>query len=172
MDITPIKKPIFKIDVPTLGVISCRTCTLSEYRMILSHRDLRNIFERVVIGDIPQTLSAIYLIWSKNYLTALNEFFEENKDALEIPTDGQPPEKNCRLKIFTVIDKITADYTGLNFIELGELDIVDYKLLSADAYKHMIMQNKKDAADYLNGCWCYMHDKFTLDTFSDEITII
>ena len=123
----------------------------------------------------PQTLKAIEIIWARKYLAAIDSFVKDNADYLSVPTDGKDNStEECRLKILTMPEKLAADYTGLNFMELLDLDIIDFDLIVADAYKHMIMANKPDAVKYLNGCYAYMHDLFTADRNStaDTITII
>ena len=174
MELLAIRKPIFTIDVPTIGRISCRTCTLREYKQLQAFQGLRDILGSVAVGDIPQTLKAAEILWAKKYLEAIEDFAEKNKDILKIPTDGKEDDEKCRLKIVTLQEKLASDYSGLNFRELLDLDIIDYKLITADAYKHMIMCNKTDAVKYLNGCYAYMHDLFTADQSyaADTITII
>ena len=175
MEITAIRKPIFTIDVPTIGKISCRTCSLREYKQLRTLRGLRNILENIAVNDIPQTLKTAEIIWAEKYLKAVDDFIHDYRDFLELPTDGKEKEQEiCRLKILTMPEKIAADYTGLDFNEILDLDIIDFKLITADAYKYMIMQNKPDAVKYLNGCYAYMHDLFTAEqNFSaDSITII
>lgn len=175
MEITAIKKPVFEIDVPTIGKISCRTCSLREHKQVKALRSLRSVLENVTEGDVPQTLKAIEIIWARKYLAAIDGFVKDNADYLSVPTDGKDDStEECRLKILTMPEKLAADYTGLNFMELLDLDIIDFDLIVADAYKHMIMANKPDAVKYLNGCYAYMHDLFTADQSSaaDTITII
>lgn len=175
MEITAIKKPVFEIDVPTIGKISCRTCSLREHKQVKALRSLRSVLENVTEGDVPQTLKAIEIIWARKYLAAIDGFVKDNADYLSVPTDGKDDStEECRLKILTMPEKLAADYTGLNFAELLDLDIIDFDLIVADAYKHMIMANKPDAVKYLNGCYAYMHDLFTADRncTADTITII
>jgi hypothetical protein len=175
MEITAIKKPVFEIDVPTIGKISCRTCSLREHKQVKALRSLRSVLENVTEGDVPQTLKAIEIIWARKYLAAIDDFVKDNADYLSVPTDGKDDStEECRLKILTMPEKLAADYTGLNFAELLDLDIIDFDLIVADAYKHMIMANKPDAVKYLNGCYAYMHDLFTADRncTADTITII
>ena len=161
MEITAIRKPIFEIDVPTIGKISCRTCSVADHRKLCVMRDLRSILERVTLEDIPQTLKTIDIIWTKLYLNEIEQYTRNNMDVLMIPASGDSEDEEkekCLLKIHTVVDKLVADYTHLSFIEIQDIDIIDYRLIAADAYKHMIMTNKPDAVAYLNGCYCNMHE--------------
>jgi len=161
MELFAIKKPVFVIDVPTIGKISCRTCTVADYRRLCVMRDLRNVLERVAVEDVPQTLKAIEMIWAKLYLKEIDEYTQENMDVLAVPSSGdqdESEEEKCLLKIHTVLDKLAADYAHLSFIEIQEIDIIDYRMIAADAYKYMIMTNKPDAVEYLNGCYLNMHE--------------
>lgn len=168
MELTAIKKPVFTIDIPTIGKISCRTCTVAEHRRLRAGRDLRNVLERVAVGDIPQTLKAIDIIWSKMYLKKIEDYCNANMDALVLPSAGdfgKPGDKNkeCFLQIYTTTDKLVADYAHLSFIEIQDIDIIDYRLIAADAFKHSVLTNKPDGIDYLNGCYCNMHNIFSVE---------
>lgn len=179
MDVTAIRKPVFIIEVPTIGKIPCRTCTVADHRRLRTKRDLRNVLERVAVGDIPQTLRTIEIIWAEMYLNEIEKYCRRNMDALEIPTGGstgKPGEnQKCMLNIFTSTDKLVADYAHLSFIEIQDIDIIDYRLLAADAYKYLIMTNKTDGIDFLNGCYCNMHNIFSMDKLtrknSNEVLI-
>ena len=48
--------------------------------------------------------------------------------------------------------KIVADYTGLNFEQLMELDIYTYKLLFKDAYIYNLKQTE-EGREYLKECY-------------------
>ncbi len=48
--------------------------------------------------------------------------------------------------------KLVADYTGLNFNEVLELDCITYKMLVRDAFIDM-MSKSEEGRDYLEQCW-------------------
>lgn len=160
MELLAIRKPIFTIDVPTIGRISCRTCTVADHRKICVMRDLRSILERVTVEDIPKTLKTIDIMWAKLYLNEIEQYTRDNMDVLAVPSCGEAEDdaEKSLLKIHTVVDKLVADYAHLSFIEIQDIDIIDYRLIAADAYKHMVMTNKPDAVEYLNECYCNMHE--------------
>ena len=163
MDITAFAKPIFRIDVPAAGVISCRTCTVITYRRLKCGTFTAEDITDIIIGDLPPFLRSTLTIFIQKYIAELDKYRKDNCDILQVPDDGSEPEKKCRLGV--------KDYSGFNFAEINDLDIIDYWLLLADSVKLMALQNKKEPEEYLNGCWCYMHDKATPDGAITEITI-
>lgn len=48
--------------------------------------------------------------------------------------------------------KLVADYTGLNFNEVVELDCITFKMLVRDAFIDRMSQTE-DGRDYLEQCW-------------------
>ena len=158
-ELTAITKPVFMVDVPMIGKISCRTCSVSDYRKLRFLRELRDILERVCVEDIPKTLRTSEIMWAKLYRDAIDDYVKQNMDALMMPQGVKDDDTEEQLfRIYTTEEKLVADYAHLSFIEILDIDIIDYKLIAADAYKHMIMTNKTDAVEYLNGCWLNMHE--------------
>lgn len=179
IELTAYEKPVFTIDIPTVGAVMCRTCSYRDYEALrlCSEQHLGDIIRRICIDDTPEMLISVQKIFAKKYLDALHEYKTNNKNVLEIPYDGTPPkpEEICRLDPVTQYDKLVSDYTGLNFLRIGGLNIIDYWLMLADAYKLMVLRNKLEPVKYLNGCYCYMNDLFSPDTpisSGDEITIM
>lgn len=171
MDITAFSKPIFNISVPTAGVISCRTCTVITYRRLKCGAYTAEDISDIIIGELPPFIRSTLTIFIQKYIAELEKYRDDNCDILRVPVDGSEPEKKCRLSVSTFYDHCVKEYSGFDFSEINELNIIDYWLLLADSVKLMALQNKKDPEDYLNGCWCYMHDKATPDGVITEITI-
>ena len=48
--------------------------------------------------------------------------------------------------------KLVADYSGLNFNEVIELDCITFKMLVRDAFIDM-MGKTEEGRDYLEQCW-------------------
>ena len=68
--------------------------------------------------------------------------------------------------------KIVADYTGLNFNEVMELDCITFKMLVRDAFVHMMSQSE-EGRDYLEQCWVLTQtkpDKSALRKLSEKHT--
>lgn len=168
MEITDFIKPILKIDVPTVAVIPCRTCTIAQYKKLRRLENAADVLKAVSLADkLPDILlnTAVY-IWAEKYIEAIEDYCSNNVDWLAVPSDGTEDAKRAKLEVFTAADKLVADYARLSFRELQSVDVIDYRLLLADAVKHNIYKNKEDAVDYLNGCYCNMHDMFTADMSS------
>lgn len=45
-----------------------------------------------------------------------------------------------------------ADYTGLNFLEVGQLNYIQFLIWRRDAYIHMLSRTE-DGQKYLDDCW-------------------
>lgn len=48
--------------------------------------------------------------------------------------------------------KLVADYTGLNFLQIGELDYLTYLTWRRDAFIHKMSQTEK-GQEYLDNAW-------------------
>lgn len=171
MDISMFAKPVFKINVPAAGEISCRTCTVGTYRRFEYGTFNKADLGSVILGEMPPFLISTKIIFVKNYVEAIEKYCDENCDILRVPEDGNPPEKKCKLNVNTFYDHCVFQYSGIDFERINFMDIIDYKMLLSDSVKLMILQNKIEPVDYLNGCWCYMHDKATIDDMITETVI-
>ncbi len=172
MDMTALAKPEFKIDVPLTGVISCRTCTVGTYRRLKCGTFDPEDIKGIIIGELPSFLHSTLVIFIRKYIAEIDKFCDENCDALKIPDNGEPPEKRCRLNINTFYDHCVYSYSGIDFERINDMNIIDYRLILSDSVKLMILQNKKDPVEYLNSCWCYMHDKASPDSEIITETVI
>ena len=47
---------------------------------------------------------------------------------------------------------MVAEYTGLNFFEVGQLDYLQYLIWRRDAYIHMLSRTEA-GQEYLDNCW-------------------
>lgn len=170
MNLTQEFKPIFKINVPIMGEVRCRTCTVEQFNDLSHFRNIRDVMESIIVGHIPNTLKVTELQFVKEYITAVNKYCEEHKETLVIPYDngytammrekkGDEYDEPLKFVIETQCDKIVCDYARISFIELGSVDIIDYRKLAADAYKFNAVSNRIDGVEYLNNCWCVMTGK-------------
>lgn len=171
MDISMFAKPVFKIDVPLTGIISCRTCTVGAYRRFECGTFSEKDIESVIIGNMPPFLLSTKIIFVKKYIEEIEKYCDDNCDVLKVPDDGKPPEKKCKLNVNTYYDHCVYEYSGIDLERINEMDIIDYRLLLSDSIKLTILKNKTDAVEYLNGVWCYMHDKATIDDVITETVI-
>jgi len=70
------------------------------------------------------------------------------------------PEQSDDIKynIDTFSEKLVAEYSGLSFFEVEELNIVDFWLLLRNAVIYNRMQSE-DGRKYLDKCWCMEQTK-------------
>ena len=54
--------------------------------------------------------------------------------------------------ITTTWEHLVAEYTGLNMLQVEELDYIDYLIYRWDAYIHRMSQTE-DGEKYLNNAW-------------------
>ena len=76
----------------------------------------------------------------------------ETPGGIEIPSLPTGEELEEYLLTDTSSLKIVADYTGLNFNEVIELDCITFKMLVRDAFVDKMSQTE-DGRDYLEQCW-------------------
>lgn len=168
MVITAFQKPIFRVDVPLVGVIPCRSCSVIVYRRLCCGAYTAEDIKEIIYGDIPPLIHSTLTILIKKYISALDDYRKKNCDILAVPDDGNVPEEKCRLGVSTFYDHCVYEYSGIDIERINDMDIIDYWLLLSDAVKLMVLKNKQEPEKYLNGCWCYMHDKS--DPFGQAIT--
>lgn len=55
-------------------------------------------------------------------------------------------------EIYTTWEKLVSDYTGINILEIGDLNIVDFLVYRHDAFIRQMEQTPK-GEEYLNNAW-------------------
>lgn len=58
-----------------------------------------------------------------------------------------------KYEISTFFEKLVADYTGLNFNEIEQLDYIDYLQYRFDAFVSKMNETEK-GREYLDKAWC------------------
>ena len=83
----------------------------------------------------------------------------KNYEKYEIPSY---PQEDSEAKIYytndTQLEKIVSDYTGLNFIELENINICDFWFFCRCAVINANSQSK-EGLEYLEKCWILKQDK-------------
>lgn len=75
------------------------------------------------------------------------------KPKLKVPyCHTENEDKGDRYELFTMSEHIICEYTGLNFNEIAELDIVEYCLYRREGYIAKLRQTES-GRDYLEKCW-------------------
>ncbi|MCM1525561.1 MAG: hypothetical protein NC120_14035 [Ruminococcus sp.] len=163
--ISPFEKPVFKISVPPLGVKSVPICSKGIWDRLLmsavsdSEKDIRKSAE--ALSDFPENVPVSLLKkFICDYRESVEAYCEMNKDIFMIPEkpDFENDDEKIRLPVITFCENIVAEYTGFDFDRINELDILDYRMLLADACKLKILRRADgEGKKYLNECYDYMH---------------
>lgn len=166
---TSLCKPDFIIPCPPLGAARVRVCSKRIWDIITviskgfgSPAQIREAVKEIA-PEINAELLGITcgMAFLKTYRDTLEEYMNRNKDYFGFPEkldfDAMNEEK-CRLPVMTYGENLVHMHTGFNFAEIQELDILDYRLLFADAVKLRILSRPDgEGKKYLNDCYDYMH---------------
>lgn len=165
--ITPFEKPVFPVILPPVGVLEVPVCSKHTWDVIGIARSDREIKRAAgLLADIPEGMPAVSLrAFVDGYIKAVNEYCDAAVDIYGIPDkpDFEHDEEETRLPVLTFGEHIVREHTGFDFDRINELDILDYKLLLADACKLKILgRSDGSGKQYLNECWEYMHRKSSI----------
>ena len=61
-------------------------------------------------------------------------------------------DKGHKYEIVTTWEHLVSQYTGLNMLDVEELDYIDYLMYRRDAFIHRMSQTEK-GQEYLNNAW-------------------
>ncbi len=61
-------------------------------------------------------------------------------------------DKGHKYEIMTTWEHVVSQYTGLNMLEVEELDYIDYLMYRRDAFIHRMNQTEK-GREYLDNAW-------------------
>lgn len=61
-------------------------------------------------------------------------------------------DKGHKYEIMTTWEHVVSQYTGLNMLEVEELDYIDYLIYRRDAFIHRMNQTEK-GREYLDNAW-------------------
>lgn len=109
-----------------------------------------------------------------NYITAINNYCKANFEKFAIPEHLDVPEgmdveeeekrEPLRYPLYTYEEHLVREYTGFNFKEIQELDILIYKFYAAEAYKVAVLKRVDGTGTaYLNECYDYMKEMQNFD---------
>ena len=98
------------------------------------------------------------------YREAVEKYCEDNIDIFGLPKSfGMDSGEECRLPVITYGERLVYEHSGLSFDKIAELDILDFRMLLADAVKYRVL-NRSDGKgrEFLNECYDFMHRRSTL----------
>ena len=172
MTLTPFNKPVFTLPCPPVGTVRGRTCRKSTFdRIILAlnssftAEEMRSLLTEISpdtdFGIMGLTGARLFL---GEYRNAVEKYCEDNVDIFGIPKAfGTDSGGHCRLPVITYAERLVYEHSGLNFFQIAELDVLDYRMLLADAVKYRILQREDGKGrEFLNECYSFMHRESSL----------
>lgn len=168
MFILPFEPPVYTEDTQIYGVIRIPVCSKADWDYLIyalamdSQSQCVEAIKRIGVTDIPDSAPAFIIkrVLS-NYKAFILKFCEDYLDIFEVPDkpdfDGEFAEK-LKTTIFTFEQNYIHNHTGLNFLQIQQLNILEYKMLLADAVKLKILSRADGKGkEYLNECYNAMH---------------
>lgn len=171
LTVSAFKKPVFMLPCPPVGAVRGYICRKKTFdRIILAAsgvyvNDTAEIMAETA-PDADRELLGITgtFCFLRAYRDAVESYCEENIDVFGLPEAfGSQYGERCRLPVITYGERMVYEHSGLSFSEISELDVLDYRMLLADAVKYKVL-NRQDGKgrEYLNECYDFMHRKSNL----------
>ena len=173
LELTPYTKPKFNIPLPPKAVYSVGSCCKGDYdKIVLAVATAAGsgVYQQLtekLLGKKPKAATDVgCYVFLKKYRETLDKYMDGNIDFMRIPEKpdfGKDDNKAVKFPIATCGERFVAEHTGLNFIEINQLDIIEYRLFLADAVKMRILRREDGkGGEYLNECYNFMHKKSTM----------
>ena len=161
----PFIKPVFNVPLPPVGRIRVPVCSKSVWDTLIislsGNDDMLRMAAKLLFANIPDDMPAASLReFTEGYISGIEEYCKENADIFMIPEkpDFEHDEVPLKLPIMTFGESVVKEHTGFDFDRISELDILDYRMLLADACKlRMLRRADGKGREYLNECYDFMH---------------
>lgn len=162
-----IKAPGFDSQVPI--------CTKGQWDALLialktkDKQALREWALSMAAGKLSEHAPAsVFTAFCETYkaeVDTIKEKFSDYYGAPYTPYDPesagkeQPGAENMKLPIITFAENLVHTHTGLDFLQIEELNYLEYCIFLADAMKLRIINNRgyEKGAEYLNECYRFAH---------------
>lgn len=167
MNILPYEKPLIKVSGGIFGMIGIPICSKADWDFLIyavalkQQKTLSEAVRRLGLQlpeHTPQKLLESILV---QYRDAVEEYCESNMDIFNIPENldfDTMNEEKLKLPILTFGESMVREHTGFDFEKINQLDILDYRMLLADAMKlKMLRRADGKGKEYLNECYNCMH---------------
>ena len=178
----------FNVEFAPYGNYNISPCNKSMWDLLIlsvNNNNPKMIIDRVydLLGDsmpCKTPLIGACRAFIINYISAVDSYCNDNFEKFKIPehldfknaNEEEDEEKEpLRYPIFTFEEYMVKDYTGLNFNQIAELNILQYKYYAADAQKVNILKRVDGTGtQYLNECYDYMNEMkdFNIDDLLDD----
>ena len=116
-----------------------RICSKSDWDVIMPGKASPRLAVKLVCGAKPLFRDVGRLF--ELYREALSRFREDAE--LTIPQYKCDDSNDIKYTVYTVADKLVADYAGLDIYRVSDIPIVDYWLLLRDAFISAASQTEK-----------------------------
>lgn len=171
--VSPFKKPVFMLPCPPLGAVGAHICRKITFDRIIilsgeavgSAEDMKEVISEIApeanFSAMGITGASLFI---KKYREAVEKYCEDNIDIFGLPqTFCMDCGEKCKLPVITYGERLVHEHSGLSFSEIAELDVLDYRMLLADAVKFKVL-NRADGKgkEFLNECYDFMHRKSNL----------
>ncbi len=181
---------LFKTNFEPYGTYSLKPCTKATYDFIAdvtmsAKPKTSDVVKgvKMLISEMPCKMPIIgsCRVFLYNYVKAVNEYCKAHFEKYAIPEHLDVPEgtmgdedgekkEPLRYPLYSYEECLVKDYTGYNFREIQELDILTYKFYAAEAYKVAVLKRVDGTGTtYLNECYDYMKEmqNFNIDDLMD-----
>lgn len=172
LSVSPFDKPVFMLPCPPIGAVRGCICSKRIYDRIIftaggnvDRKALSGILAAIAPDaklSVIGITGAVKLI--KAYREAIEKYCEDNIDIFGLPKSfGMDSGEECRLPVVTYAERLVYEHSGLSFDKISDLDILDFRMLLADAVKYKML-NRSDGKgkEFLNECYDFMHRRSTL----------
>lgn len=168
--ITLFEKPVFKIPLIPVGMMSVPVCSKGIWDALIFSRcgkgEMLRKTAKALCKDIPDNMPLSSLReFADRYIDCVNEYCKANCDFFSLPEkpDFEHDEEPLKLPVLTTGENLVKEHTGFDFDRINELDILDYRTLLADACKLRILRRADGKGrEYLNECYDFMHKNSNL----------
>ena len=172
ISVSPFKKPVFMLPCPPVGAVMGRICSKRTYDriMLAAGGGLDREALSAILSEIAPDadIRAIGITGTMKlmaaYREAVEKYCEDNIGIFGLPKAfGMDGGEECRLPVITYGERLVYEHSGLSFDKIAELDILDFRMLLADAVKYRVL-NRSDGKgrEFLNECYDFMHRRSTL----------
>lgn len=149
-----IPKPIIKISLKGGKQIRIPLPTKNLYDKMTNTSDYLNLCDEVLsMADSTEEFTDEEKIFVYvNYLKIVSETVKKYTE--NIPYCPDKKENEVKYTVMSGTEKIVSNYTGLNFFELGNLNICDYWAFVKDAIIYNNLGTEQ-GRKHLEDCWLY-----------------
>ena len=170
-----MKSPVNEIRVKAPGVdTAVRICTKGQWEdLLIALKTKDEATLRTWVLGMTDKVSAyappiVYEVFCEAYKQGIDNIVETYSDFYALPYTPYDPEiveRGCsttekmELPIATYTEGLVREHTGLDFLQIQDLDILTYKLYLSDAMKLRILnaRGSKKGTVYLNECYRFAH---------------